>query len=64
MFKSETHNVFTEKVNKIAIIFNDDKRQSFNRVKSYPYGTRVGKICKEELLVLKVYNSIIKPIQI
>ena len=38
MFKSEAHNVFTEKVNKTAIIFNDDKRQTFNRVKSYPYG--------------------------
>ena len=25
-FKSETHNAFTEKINKIALISNDDKR--------------------------------------
>ena len=50
MFKSEAHNVFTEKVSKITIIANDDKRQSFNSVKSYRYGTTVGKVCKEELL--------------
>ena len=32
--KSEAHNVFTEKVNKIVLLFNDNKiLQSFNRVK-------------------------------
>ena len=41
----------TEVNNNIAQSFNDHKRlQSFNRVKSYPPGTRVGRVCKEELL--------------
>ena len=43
-FKSDAHIVFTEKVNNIALGFNDDKKaQLFNRVKLYPYGARVAK---------------------
>lgn len=39
--KTEAHNVFTEKVNKIVLSFNDDKGlQSFNRVKSYLYARK------------------------
>ena len=49
--RSETHNVYTEKVNKIALSSNDDKRlQTFNRTTSYPYRRSAGKICKTELL--------------
>ena len=34
-FKSETHNVFTERVNKIALNSNDDKRmETFDRITS------------------------------
>lgn len=34
------NNLFTEKTIKVALGFNDDKRlRSFNRVRSYPYGT-------------------------
>ena len=34
-FKSETHNAFTEKINKIALISNDDKRmQSIDSTES------------------------------
>ena len=49
--KSEAHNVYTEKLNKIALSSNDVKRlQNFDRVTSYPSGTSVGKVCKTELL--------------
>ena len=38
IFKSEAHDVYTEKVNKIALSSNDDKRlQTFERITSYPY---------------------------
>ena len=46
-FKSEANNLLTEKVNKNSLSFNDDKiLRSFNKVKLYPYGTNVGKVCK------------------
>ena len=39
-FKSERHNVFTEKINKIALSSNDDKRiQSIDSIETYAYGT-------------------------
>ena len=39
--KSETHNVYTEKINKIKLSSNDDKRlQTYDRIISNPYGTR------------------------
>ena len=38
-FNSEAHNVYTEKINKIALSSNDDKRlQTHDRIKTYPYG--------------------------
>ena len=50
-FKSEAHNVYTEKINKIAQNSNDDKRlQTFDRITSYTDGTSVGKVYKTELL--------------
>ena len=50
-FKSETQNVFTEKVNKTALSSNGDKRlQNFDGIASYPFGGSVGKVCKTELL--------------
>ena len=49
--KSETHNVYTEEINKISLSSNDDKRlQTYDRITSYPYGTSAGKVCKTELL--------------
>ena len=39
-FKSETHNVFTEEINKIALISNGYKRmQSIDLIETYVYGT-------------------------
>ena len=39
-FKSETHNVYTEEINKIALSSNDDKRmQSIDSIETYAYGT-------------------------
>ena len=39
-FKSERHNIFTEKIIKIALSSNDDKRmQSSDSIETYAYGT-------------------------
>ena len=54
-FRSDHHKVYTEEVNKIALSSNDDKRiQTFDRVTTYPYGTNVFKICKNEMLLKKI----------
>ena len=45
-FKCERHDVYTEKVNKIALNSNDDERLKITseyRITSYPYGASVGK---------------------
>ena len=50
-FKSETHNVYTEEINEIALSSNDNKKlQTYDKITSYPYGTSVGKVCQTELL--------------
>ena len=50
-FKSESHDVYTEEINKISLSSNDDKRlQTFDRITSYPYGSSTGKVCKIEIL--------------
>ena len=39
-FKSESYNVFTEEINKIALNSNDDERmQSIDSIETYAYGT-------------------------
>ena len=48
-FRSEKHNVFTEKVNKIALSAKDDKRiESINSIETYAYGTSKDLVCKKE----------------
>ena len=51
IFRSDHHRVYTEDVNKIELISNDDKRiQTFDKVKSFPYGTNVFNVCENEML--------------
>ena len=50
-FKSQAHNVYTEQINKIAPSSNDDKSfQTFDKIRTYPYGTNDFKVCESEIL--------------
>ena len=50
-FKSCNHDVYTEEVNKIALSAKDDKRfQTYDSIKTYPYGTNAFKVCEREML--------------
>ena len=47
-FRSESHKMCTEEINKITLSSNDDKRlQTFDRITSSPYDTSVGKYVKK-----------------
>lgn len=49
--RSEAHNIFTEKVNKLGLSPNDSKRkQMFNWVILHPYDTGTERVGKTELL--------------
>ena len=51
-FRSDHHKVYTEEVNKIPLSSNDDKRiETFDKVTTYPYGTNVFAVCKNEMLL-------------
>ena len=51
VFKSELHDVYTLKLNKVALSSNDDKRlQTYGKITTYPHGSSFGKVCKTELL--------------
>ena len=46
--------MYTERVNKIALSSDDDKRlQTFDRITTYPYGTNVFKGCESVMMVVK-----------
>ena len=48
-FKGETHNFFTEKINKIALSSNDDKRmQSIDSIETYAHGMSKDLITQEK----------------
>ena len=48
-FKGGCHDVYTEKINKIALSSNDDKKiQTFDKITTYPYGTSVFKVCEKK----------------
>ena len=48
IFKSNVHN---ERINKIALSRNDEKRlQTFDKTTTYPYGTNAFKVCESEML--------------
>ena len=50
-FKSEAHCVYTVEVSEIALSSNDDERlQTFERIRTYPYGTHAFKVCNSEML--------------
>ena len=49
-FKSDSHNVYTEQINKIARSSNDDKRlQTSDKITAYPYGENAFKVCESEM---------------
>ena len=55
IFKSDHHKVYTEKVNKMALSSDDNKRlQTFNKVTTYPYETPAVKVCENEMRYLFV----------
>ena len=51
-FKSESHNLFTEEVNKIALSAYDDKEiQSIDSTETSAYGTSKDSTCNKKLNV-------------
>ena len=53
-FKSYNHDVYTEKVHKIVLSGNDDKRiQTFDGIETYPYGANDFKAYESETLMVK-----------
>ena len=56
--QSDYHNVYTEKINNIALSSNDDKRlQTFDKITTYPHGTNDFKVCKSEI----IDNRLLRP---
>ena len=56
-FKSERHNVFTEKIDKIALSSNDDKiMQPIDSVETHAYGTSKDLVSEKE--AIKCSNKI------
>ena len=48
-FKSENHNLFIEKINKITLSLSDDKRmQSMYSIETYAHGVNKDSVCEKE----------------
>ena len=43
--------MYTEKINKVALSNNDDKR--FDKITTYPYGTYAFKVCESEMMIVR-----------
>ena len=57
-FRSDHHKVYAEEGNKIALSSNDDKRiRTFDKVTTYPYGTNVFMVCKNEMLLKNKFSD-------
>ena len=51
-FESHCHNIYKQRVNKIALRNLDNKRlQAYDKVTTYPYGTNPFVVCGQELLI-------------
>ena len=50
-FKSDHHDVYIKRINKIALSSNDDKGlPTFDRITTYLYGINAFKVCETEML--------------
>ena len=48
-FKSDHHDVYTEELNQLALVNNDDERlKTFDKIITYPYGTNPFNVCGSE----------------
>ena len=43
--------MYTEKINKVALSNNDDKR--FDKITTYPHGTYAFKVCESEMMIVR-----------
>ena len=55
--KSDHHNVYTVKNNKIVLSSTDDKR--FDKTATYPRGTNAFKVCKSKMLKVVKYRDFV-----
>ena len=48
--------MYTEELKYIVLSSNDDKRlQTFDRIRTYPYGANAFKECESEMMVVKYF---------